>query len=61
LLLRDTDYRAAVMRTISRRLPLGEVALVEQPASTAARAASARDSAAPGDADGAPRAFPMPR
>ena len=39
LLLRDADYREAVMRAISREMALGEVALVEQPALSAARAA----------------------
>jgi glucosamine kinase len=39
LLLRADDYREAVLRALSRRLTLGTVALVEQPALCAARAA----------------------
>ncbi len=39
LLLRDSDFRADVLGAISQRRPLGAVALVEQPAHSAARAA----------------------
>lgn len=39
LLLRDPDFRAAVAQAITRRRLTGDVALVEQPALSAARAA----------------------
>lgn len=39
LLLRAADYREAVLRGVSQRIALGETALVEQPALSAARAA----------------------
>lgn len=39
LLLRDAGYREAVVQAISREMALGEVALVERPALSAARAA----------------------
>jgi glucosamine kinase len=39
LLLRAPDYRDAALRAIRRRRPLGDVALVEQPALSAAQAA----------------------
>lgn len=39
LLLRNSSYRDAVLRALSRSRPLGEVALVEQPALSAAQAA----------------------
>jgi N-acetylglucosamine kinase-like BadF-type ATPase len=39
LLLRDAGYRETVVRAISREMALGEVALVEWPALSAARAA----------------------
>jgi N-acetylglucosamine kinase-like BadF-type ATPase len=41
LLLRDPGYRDAVLRAIRRSRPLGEVALVEQPALSAAQASIA--------------------
>ncbi|HEX9037369.1 MAG TPA: BadF/BadG/BcrA/BcrD ATPase family protein [Ktedonobacterales bacterium] len=41
LLLRDESYREAVLRALARRLQIGEIALVEQPALSAARAARA--------------------
>jgi N-acetylglucosamine kinase-like BadF-type ATPase len=39
LLLRAADHREAVLRALTRRVGVGEVALVEQPALSAARAA----------------------
>lgn len=39
LLLQDADFRAEVLAAISRHRPLGDVALVEQPALSAAQAA----------------------
>ncbi len=47
LLLRAPDYRDAVLRAIRRSRPLGEVALVEQPALSAPRAPNAQARSAP--------------